>query len=221
MRIVVFGASGGTGREVVAQALAEGDEVVAVARAGSAVPPGAEVVRAGFDEDGVIEDAVRGADVVVSALGTRGRGPTSVCTDGVGAAIAAMRRTGVRRLLVVSAAGLPGEGDDALLRWLVKPILQRVLRHHYADLRRMEELVRASGLDWTIVRPPGLSDDPGTGYAVADTRIDGPAMARADLAAMLLDQLTDDRWVGRIAAVATPGLRLEVVRTIRREVLKR
>ena len=205
MRIVVFGASGGTGREVVAQALAEGDEVVAVARAGSVVPPGAEVVRAGFDEDGVIEDAVRGADVVVSALGTRGRGPTSVCTDGVGAAIAAMRRTGVRRLLVVSAAGLPGEGDDALLRWLVKPILQRVLRHHYADMRRMEELVRASGLDWTIVRPPQLTDGPRTDrYRRALDRhlAGGRRVARADVATEILRAAADRDTVGHLVAIA-------------------
>ena len=205
MRIVVFGASGGTGREVVAQALAEGDEVVAVARAGSVVPPGAEVVRAGFDEDGVIEDAVRGADVVVSALGTRGRGPTSVCTDGVGAAIAAMRRTGVRRLLVVSAAGLPGEGDDALLRWLVKPILQRVLRHHYADLRRMEELVRASGLDWTIVRPPQLTDGPRTDRyrrALDHHLAGGRRVARADVATEILRAAADRDTVGHLVAIA-------------------
>ncbi len=205
MRIVVFGASGGTGREVVAQALAEGDEVVAVARAGSVVPPGAEVVRADFDEDGVIEDAVRGADVVVSALGTRGRGPTSVCTDGMGAAIAAMRRTGVRRLLVVSAAGLPGEGDDALLRWLVKPILQRVLRHHYADLRRMEELVRASGLDWTIVRPPQLTDGPRTDrYRRALDRhlAGGRRVARADVATEILRAAADRDTVGHLVAIA-------------------
>ena len=205
MRIVVFGASGGTGREVVAQALAEGDEVVAVARAGSVVPPGAEVVRADFDEDGVIEDAVRGADIVVSALGTRGRGPTSVCTDGMGAAIAAMRRTGVRRLLVVSAAGLPGEGDDALLRWLVKPILQRVLRHHYADLRRMEELVRASGLDWTIVRPPQLTDGPRTDrYRRALDRhlAGGRRVARADVATEILRAAADRDTVGHLVAIA-------------------
>jgi putative NADH-flavin reductase len=205
VRIVVFGASGGTGQEVVAQALAEGDEVVAVARAGSVVPPGVEVVRAGFDEDGVIEDAVRGADAVVSALGTRGRGPTSVCSDGVGAAIAAMRRTGVRRLLVVSAAGLPGEGDGVLLRWLAKPILQRVLRDHYADLTRMEEIVRASGLDWTIVRPPRLTDGPRTGrYRRALDRhlAGGHRVARADLATELLRAAADRDAVGHLVAIA-------------------
>lgn len=205
MRIVVFGASGGTGREVVTQALAEGDEVVAVARAGSVIPDGVEVVRAGFDEDGVIDEAVRAADVVVSALGPRKRGPTSVCTDGVGVAIAAMGRTGVRRLIVVSASGLPGEGDDPALRWLVKPILQRVLRHHYADLARMEEIVRASDLDWTIVRPPQLTDGPRTQrYRRAlDRHLSrGHRVARADLAAEILRAAGDDATVGHLVAIA-------------------
>ena len=83
-------------------------------------------MRAGFDDDAVMDEAVRGTDVVVSALGARGRGPTTVCADGATAAMGAMRRTGVRRLVVVSAAGLPGEGDGLAVRRLVKPVLQRI-----------------------------------------------------------------------------------------------
>ena len=86
---------------------------------------------------------------------------------------------------------------------------------------RMEAIVTASGLDWTIVRPPGLTDEPGTGYAVAENWIEGAYCARDDLAAMLLDQLDDPRFVRRTAAVATPGLRVKTLQTIRRELLKR
>jgi putative NADH-flavin reductase len=205
VRIVVLGASGGTGREVVTQAVAEGHEVVAVARAGSDVPGGATVVRAGFDDADAFDGAVGGADVVISALGTRGRGPTTVCADGVSAVLAAMGRTGVRRLLVVSASGLPGVGDDRALRWFVKPILQRVLRHSYADLARMEEIVRASDVDWTIVRPPQLTDGPRTGsYRRAlDRHLPrGHRVARADLAAELLRLAREGDAVGHLVAVA-------------------
>lgn len=205
MRIVVLGASGRTGREVVTQAVEAGDEVVAVARAGSDVPAGATVVRAGFDDPAALDGAVRGADVVVSALGGRGRGPTTVCADGVTAALAAMGRTGVRRLVVVSASGLPGEGDDAAVRWLVKPILQRVFRHPYADMARMEEIVRAGEVDWTIVRPPRLTDGPATGtYRRAlDRHLPrGHRVARADLAAELLRLAREGDAVGRLVAVA-------------------
>lgn len=205
MRIVVLGASGRTGREVVTQALAEGHDVVAVARAGSDVPPGTTVVRTGFDDPEALDGAVRGADVVISALGARGRGPTTVCTDGVCAVLAAMGRTGVRRLLVVSAAGLPGEGDDRAARWLVKPILQRVFRHPYADMARMEQIVRASDRDWTIVRPPQLTDGPRTGsYRRALDRHlpQGRRIPRADLAAELLRLAAEGDVVGHLVAVA-------------------
>ena len=96
-----------------------------------------------------------------------------------------------------------------------------ISRTVYDDMEQMEAIVSASSLDWTIVRPPGLTDEPGTGYAVAENRIDGPYCARSDLAAMLLDHLDDDRFVRRIAALATPGLRVSAVQTIRRELLKR
>lgn len=205
MRIVLLGASGRTGTEVVAQALARGDEVVAVAREGSAVPSGVEVVRAAFDEDGVMDDVARGADVVVSALGARGRGPTTVCTDGVTAVVGAMHRTGVRRLVVVSASGLPGEGDDVAVRWLVKPVLQRVFRHPYADMTRMEEIVRASGLDWTIVRPPRLTDGPRTDRyrRTLDRHVPrGHRVARADVATEILRAAADRATVGHLVAIA-------------------
>lgn len=88
-------------------------------------------------------------------------------------------------------------------------------------MEKMEAMVAASSLEWTIVRPPGLSDEPGTGYATADTWIDGAYCARNDLAAMLLDQLDDNRFIRKVAGVSTPGLKFKTLQTIKREVLKR
>lgn len=82
----------------------------------------------------------------------------------------------------------------------------------YDDIERMEAMVSVTSLDWTIVRPPGLTDEPGTGYATAENWIHGAYCARNDLAAMLLDQLDDDHFVRRIAAVSTPGLRVKSCR---------
>jgi uncharacterized protein YbjT (DUF2867 family) len=88
-------------------------------------------------------------------------------------------------------------------------------------MEKMEAVVSASHLDWTIVRPPGLTNAPGTGYAVAQTHIDGPIMSRENLATMLLDQLDDDHYVRAVAAVTTPGLKVSGWSMFYREVLKR
>ncbi len=206
MKIVVLGASGRTGREVVTQAVDAGLDVTAVVREGSAAPSGgATVVRAELGDTVRLTEAVRGADAVVSALGGRDRRPTTVCTDGARAAVAAMRDAGVRRLLVVSAAGLPGDGEDLLTRLVVKPIISRVFRHPYADMAGMERLVRESGLEWTIVRPARLTDGPRTGtYRRAIDRHvrGGHTTARADVADELLRDVTDDASVGHMVAIA-------------------
>lgn len=194
MRLAVFGASGGTGLQVVQQALAAGHEVTVVARASSVLPfegaDGLTVLRADvFDPDAIIP-AVEGRDAVISALGPRGRGPTDVCSRGVASIMRSMERAGVKRLSVVSAAGaFTGPGDGPFTRFVVKPILQRVLRESFTDLRTMEAEVRASGLDWTIVRPPRLLDKERTGQyriAVGRNLPSGFTIARADVADYLL-----------------------------------
>lgn len=226
-RLLVLGANGPTGREVVAQALERGLEVVAVTRHPDAFPISDDRVHlVGGDatDPATIDEALPGCDAAISVIGTPYTwGPVEVYSASARALIAAMERNGLRRLVVVTSMGVPrAVHEHGLLRiLLLKAWRMTFTRTLYDDMLRMERLVSRSGLDWTIVRPPGLSNDPARGYAVEDTRIEQPAMTRADLGAALLDQLTDTRWIHRIAAVATPGLRLELVRTIRQEVLKR
>src|SRR6478752_8695699 len=108
VNIVVFGATGGTGRAVVEQAIGAGHQVTAVVRRGGSLAetPGLRVaVVPDWDPPVDLDQAVRGQDAVISALGTAAKGPVSVCTDGVRGIIGAMSRTGVRRLVVVSAHG--------------------------------------------------------------------------------------------------------------------
>ncbi|MCW3842025.1 SDR family oxidoreductase [Micromonospora yasonensis] len=207
MRIAVFGASGGTGRLLVERAAAAGHQVVAVVRDPArlgAVSPDVTVVPADVTDPAAVAAAVRDCDTVVSLLGPGTvRGPTTVRSDATATIVAAMRETEVRRLVVVTAAGHTTDGDGPVVRFLLKPLLSRLLRHSFADMRRTEAIVRGSGLDWTLVRPPRLSDAPGTGrYRTAVDRNvrGGLRLSRADLADFLLRCV--DSPAGRVVAIA-------------------
>jgi uncharacterized protein YbjT (DUF2867 family) len=209
MNITVFGATGGTGRHVVEQALDTGHRVVAVVRdpARLAVPPrdGLTVATARLDDRAAVLRAVADADAVVDALGARGGGPTTFRADTARVVTSAMRDAGVRRLVVLSASGAHTTGDSLPVRVLVKPVLGWFLRHQFADMRAMEDVVRASGLDWTIVLPPQLTDGPRTGKVrrrVGANVRGSYRIARADLATAVVAALADEQVRGRTLSVA-------------------
>lgn len=227
-RVLVLGANGPSGRRTVQQALDRGLGVEALTRRPQAFPIRHErlhVVAGDATDPATVDAAVAACDAVISVIGTAfTRHPVEVYSATARLVVAAMQRHGQRRLLAVTSAGVrPADAHEGgFVQSLLFSVVRRTIcRTVYDDMERMEAIVSASGLDWTIVRPPGLTDEPGTGYAVAETRIDGAYCARSDLAAMLLDHLDDDRFVGRIAAVATPGLQVSTMQTIRRELLKR
>jgi putative NADH-flavin reductase len=198
-KLTIFGATGGSGRELVLQALAAGHEVTALVRRPEALSlthTRLDVRRGDVLNPADVAAAIAGSDVVHSALGVHGRGPTTLVSDAVTNIVRAMQTAGVRRLGVVSASGL---GDQALQPWLVRVftryVLQRLLREPFADLLRMESIVAASELDWTIYRPPRLTLGPRTGrYRVTVDRPlpRGFSISRADLADCMLTH-TDDR----------------------------
>jgi putative NADH-flavin reductase len=120
------------------------------------------------------------------------RVPTTVCADSAASIALAMRNAGVRRLVVVSAGTLTTDGDGPLTRLVMKPLLGKLLKHTIADKRRMEAVVRASGLDWTILRPPMLTNGPHTGAyrSAIDHNVRGALrISRADLADCILQCL--------------------------------
>lgn len=209
-KLVVFGATGGTGRELVAQALAAGHAVTAVARRPEAIAindPRLTVRRAEVLDAASVASAIAGHDVVLSALGsTSPRQPTTLCRDAVGHMLTAMERCGVRRIVCVSALAL---GDAALLPWpmrlFVRHVLKPLLRHPFADLLAMEERLRQSPLEWTIVRPPRLTQGRRTGrvrFAV-DAPLPGAAtISRADLADYMLAHIDDPALVRALVEVA-------------------
>nr|BFF25831.1 hypothetical protein GCM10025732_37960 [Glycomyces mayteni] len=158
-----------------------------------------------------------GADAVVSALGATGKADAGVAATGTLALIAAMREAGVRRLVVLSAAPIgtvatavrPDKprhdpGDGLVLR-LLTPVVKRALAEHYADLAAMEDAVLDSGLEWTVVRPPRLTDGPAKGAwrtAVGANPRNGWTISRADLAAAMLAAAADPASAGKILGVA-------------------
>ncbi|MFF5079900.1 NAD(P)-dependent oxidoreductase [Actinoplanes sp. NPDC000266] len=209
MKIAVFGATGGTGSQLVRQAVDAGHDVTAVVRdpgrLAADLPP-LRVVTAELTDAAAAGAAVAGQDVVVSAIGPRDRGPTTVCADSATTIVAAMEQHGVRRLLVISNSGMHVDDHDGLFtRGVVKPMLARMLAHGFADMRRMEEIVAAADLDWTVVRPPMLTDGRRTGRwrtAVGHNLPRATRISRADLAGALLRYAADEGTVRAAVAVA-------------------
>lgn len=208
MRITVFGATGGTGGHVVRRALAAGHHVTAVVRNPNGLRqpdhPLLDVVTADAMDASAIGESVAGRAAVVSALGPRNRGATSVCFDGAHAIITAMRASGTRRLVVVTASGhIVDAGDGPLTRAVVKPMLRRLLRGGFADFACTDHAVQTSGLDWTIMRPSRLTDGRSRPYRTAlDLNVRGGiTIARTDLAHAVLAALTDPDTIGHTVSV--------------------
>lgn len=210
MNLTVVAASGRIGGRIVEQALAAGHQVTAVVRDPTKVAADVRVVVVDLlDPDGsALEFAVEEGDAVLSGLGPRRRSETGVASRGTGFLIDAMQAVHTRRLVVVSASPLgtvpsPARpkppkhdpGDGFFMRHLLAPMARTMYREHYADLALMEDDVRDSGLDWTIVRPPRLTNGPLTrSYRVASGRNvrGGFSVSRADVADLML-RVIDDR----------------------------
>ena len=211
MKLTIFGATGVTGIILTRQSLAAGHSVTAVVRDPSrlAVPQQQrlEVVTADVLDPASISPAVSGADAVLTAVGPRGTGPSTLREDSTRSIIEAMQKTSARRLLAVSGSIVADEGESPYMRYLVKPVARRTfLRHVCADMRAGEDEIRASDLDWTIVRPPALTGKAATGtYRTAIDRNlpHGFTVSRADLAACLLAMLADPATMHRHVAIAS------------------
>jgi putative NADH-flavin reductase len=188
MTIAVLGATGATGRHLVALALARGHDVVApVRRTGLLDPaPGLrEVAWRDVSDVDTLTDGIRLADVVVSTLGGASKGPTTVCTDAARALVPAMNAGGTNRLIAVSAHGVLETHDRSLYSravWLG-------VRERMTDKEGMEGVISASELAWTIVRAPALRNAPATGRYRTGERLPirlWNSIGRADLADFLL-----------------------------------
>jgi putative NADH-flavin reductase len=207
MRITVLGATGGLGRCVVEQALAAGYQVTACARRPGALDlsnPGLTFVAADVLNLEQVRAAVEGSDAVISTFGVKpGVSPGHLYSDGTRTLLAAMATARVRRLICVSTWLVLDSRRRAgpLIRVFV-PLLQPDL---YRDRERQEALVRASALDWTIVRPSRLTEGRRTGRYRSGTNLRLRAtshVSRADVAEFLLKQLAVDSDVHRAVTVS-------------------
>jgi putative NADH-flavin reductase len=229
MKIVVFGANGQTGRLLTGQALDAGHDAVAVTRRPAEFPITHErltVVEADVYDALAVDHAVEAADVVLSTLGVPfTRKPINVYSDGARNIVTAMSRHGVKRLVVVSSSATePHHHADGgfLMNRVLQPLVTATIgKTTYADMRRMEELVRGSDLDWTIMRPSGLFDAPGvTAYELYEDQAPGIFTSRADLAASMLEQATDARFVRKAVAITTSEGAPTLFQMMRREAFK-
>lgn len=222
MRLTIVAATGGIGRHLVEQAVAAGHDVTAVARNPRAVPAGVRAVAVDLTRPDLpaLASAVRGADAVLSALGPRNpRADAGITSQGTRAVVAAMHAEHVRRIIIVSAAPVgpvpvPGRptpprhdpGDGLFMRYLGTPLAHAMFGRHYADLAVTERILRESGLDWTVSRPPKLTDKPLTGtYRTAFNRNirGGFSVPRADVAHHMLAMISQPDTVKQIVGIAS------------------
>jgi putative NADH-flavin reductase len=195
MNILVVGATGGTGVQLVEQGLNRGHAMVALARRPDAigiVHPRLRVAAGNVIDRDSLEAAMNGVEAVVSSLGVGGllasRKTGSLLSQGTANLLAAMRAVGVERLVAISSVGVDDDPTEGFVyRRILKPLF---LKNLYIDMRRMETAVAASDRDWTLVRPPLLLDKPATGKYRIEVGGNVPGariIPRADLAAFVLD----------------------------------
>jgi uncharacterized protein YbjT (DUF2867 family) len=211
MKLTIFGATGGIGGEVVRQALDAGHKVTAVVRDPTRFTlshPALEVTSVpGLTDPEVLRSVVDGSDAAVSGVGPRGRKDGPVASSATRGILRALEAEGVGRFVAVSAApvGPVPEGESFLNRRILLPFISAVLRDLYADLAVMEDEIRRSRTDWTVVRPPKLVNKPLTGRyrtVVGGTVPRGYSISRADTAHAMLAALDDRATFGQAVGIA-------------------
>ena len=225
MLVTVLGANGPTGRLLSKQLVYAGHQVRALTRHpddGGLSGLDITVISGDATREADLRRAFKGAEAVVSVLGVPySKEPVSLYSESALAVTSLMTAQGPRRLVVTSSAVLSTWQDPAM-SWVERNVMLRILgsmgRTLYDDMRRMEQIVTATDLDWTIMRPLGLADmDASTKWAVAEDHIAGKQTARRDLASAIVNQLSRTDFLRRTAAVATTNQSVSIPVTIWRE----
>ncbi|HVI44678.1 MAG TPA: SDR family oxidoreductase [Chitinophaga sp.] len=208
-KIVVLGANGGIGNQAVLQALNAGYKVTAILRSPEKLQlnhPSLTIMKGDVMLPGTLDEALRNTDVVISAIGSNSLKATSLYSQGNKNLIESMRKVGVNRAFFISASGLEVNPTHSfVVRLATKYLLQVILRNMYADLWRMEKILKGSSINWTIIRPPRLLDGAGTGkYRVAINGCldNGLKISRADVAHYIINNINEASTVGKTIEVA-------------------
>jgi putative NADH-flavin reductase len=208
MKLIIFGSTGCTGRQVVTQALEQGHEVTAFARSPEKLNLKHErlkVVKGNVLDFASVERAIQGKDVVLCTLGLPPMDKSNVRTNGTKNIIRAMERTGIKRFICQPSDGV-GDSRDTLpflMKYLIVPFM---LRRAFADHEIQENYIKESQLDWIIVRPVALTDGEHTGSYqhgyTADNKTVTFKISRADTADFMLKQLADNNYLHKTPSVS-------------------
>jgi uncharacterized protein YbjT (DUF2867 family) len=211
MKMTVFGATGGIGGHLVRQALDAGHKVTAVVRDRARFDvrhPALEVVTVpGLTDPEVLRCALESSDAAISGVGPRGRKDGPVASSTTRGILRAMEASGVRRFVAVSAVpvGPVPDGESFLNRRIVLPFIAAFARDVYVDLAEMEDEIRRSATEWTIVRPPKLVNKPLTGKYRTVLGGNVPraySISRADVADAMLAALDNPATLRQAIGVA-------------------
>lgn len=205
MRVAILGATGGTGRELLQQALHKGHQVTVIVRRPSAISLTHErlrVVRGDVMKPDSLASALQGQDAVLSVVGKSSFRPMTFYRQSARHITEQMEKVGVERLVCLTSVGvLDKPVGPWWYLWLIKPLLKYI----YDDMRHMEQTIQASGLIWTIVRPSRLFDGQRKGhYRVGSSGelTQAHSISRADVADCMLAQLDSQEYWQQAIAVA-------------------
>lgn len=208
-KLAVIGANGGVGRQVVELALAEGHHVTAIVRDPAKLVfdhENLQIVKGDVLNPVSLANHLDNQDAVVSAIGKNSTKPTTLYSQGSRNLLEALKSTSTKRVFFISASGLEVNPSHSwLVRFLTRYILQKILKQMYADLWTMEAIVKGSELDWTIMRPPQLTNGPLTRryrFSVNHFLENGLRISRADLAYYIIHNIANERLLKTTVEVA-------------------
>lgn len=210
MKLAVFGGTGPTGRELIARALSKGHEVTALARSPQKLTAGPRltVVRATLDDTAGIGHTLDGADAALSLLGPNSFRVTGTpIASGTRLIIKAMRERGIKRLIAIATPSAPDPEDSPSLKFrFMVGLVKRLGRSAYDDIVATAQAIRASDVNWTIVRVGLLTDAPATGEVAAGPVVAGrnARIARADVADFMLNALSSLEWLCKAPFISGP-----------------